>query len=526
MALLIALVFLSVFSLANLVQRMDSLPAEVSLRMECAKLIVAGKIPYVDFFVLDAPVILFIQSIPAAILQSDSGGYALVFATFLFEWLISVGSLSLTAALLLRRRWLRDSLWSHGVLLTVAYLNIACVFQFGQTEHFLMLGIIPYIVARWLEYSGKKLREWELIASGMAGAIAILLDPFFVVLPIAIEIAFITQFQRFPIRFKSVFTVLITVTALIVAALYGFAGLMMEGYHSNILPLLIGDRQTFDNRLYGFRSAPDTRIFPYLLVLATILAMGIRKQSTIIVPLVVSGWLGFAYVIAEGKGYTHQCLPMFWCASISFAIIGASLLTDLKRHCPRPLLRFAHLPALTAIILTAIICSALLIQQSNQILADTAEKRLKIFAREDVYENIKRLTRRLDKVLILNNNIAPMYPAMTLLERIPGSRLMWEFPFPILVRMEREDQNRPSKERDRLRDFYINVLTEDIEKNSPTLILVDEGDSAGRIKQNGLKALIETHYGAGGETQFFSDNVTPREFTNQNYPLWTYTYER
>lgn len=516
---------LCVLQLANLIYRVEALPSEVSLRIECAKLILLGQIPYVDFFVLDSPLSLFVQAIPvklAELLRLDSS-YGTVYCTLVFEWIISVLSLALSAALFLKRKHLCEALWCRSFLLACAVLNIACVYQFGQTEHFLVLGLTPYLVARWLEYSGQKLELRETLLTGIAAGFAIMLDPSYWIACLILELALFSHFKKFPIRFVTTLAV-VTATAFAVhCAIYSFGSVMMKGYDLHILPLLSADRQSFNMYLYGQMACPDSRIFYYFLCFVTLLAFGIRKRESIVVPLLVLGWLGMTYHIAMCKGFYFQALPMFWCSCLAIAVMGTSLLFDLKHLCWPRLAQYVRPAPIVYGLTIATICGSFLIEQYLQQLANTASERESSPTQRktsDVLTLIPAKSREFDKIIVLSDSVTPFYPLATLKKRTHGSRIMWSFHMPILAKMQKRGE---TKEHERLSRFYKQILMEDIEKNRPTLILSDQTEVSMLFAEKDMEKLIRSHYVREEEAQFFSDNLPPREFDNPNHPLWVDT---
>jgi hypothetical protein len=527
MALVAGLALLSAVSLASLMVRVDGFPAEVSVRIECARLMLSGKIPYIDFFVLDAPWILLIQLAPAKVAQLlHLTGYNLARCTLVFEWIVSVASLTLTSMLILRRPHLRDSLTCRSLLLTFAFLNIAATYQFGQTEHYLMLGFVPYAIARWLEYAGRRLRPWENISCGITGGAAAILDPLFGAAFIAWELFLMAQFMRLAVKPFGVMPTAILTATLMTVLLWLAQPAMMHNYADFILPLQNADRLIFDMRLYGYVSVPDMRPAIYLLIVATVLVQAIPRRSSLTAPLLVLGWIGLAYFVTECKGYSFQILPTFWVTAFALSIMLTSMLSDLYRAIRKNGLttRFKISAGLRpawlviALIAASTVC-ALYVQNREMNLADTASQRLRGFEFTDIpdiSDEIKVRTVEGDGVLVMNNCTAPAYPTITLQNRKPGSRLMWGFPFPILERM-RFDMRVNQTERERLEKFYYSILKEDLSNNPPALITVQDGTTEEGLRRMEIMKLIDAHYTVETEANFFSDNLAPKEYSDCSY---------
>lgn len=526
--LIAALIALSLVSLVNLFVRIDGMPGEVALRIDCARLMLQGKTPYVDFFVLDSPVALLLAFVPVklASLLGIEDGYNFARYTFVFEWLLSISSLALTTKLIWRRKQLRQSLWCRTMLLSIAVFNIACVYQFGQPEHLLMLGLTPYLLARWLEYTGRTVSKAEALLCGTMGGIAILLDPFFLVCPVAIELALITYFMRLPVRLFSPLTALIASASALSAIIAAAGTTMIDNYFSYVHPLVILDRQTFDIRLYGFNSHPDTRPVIYLMLFSSLLVLALRSKNSLSTPLIVLCWLGFSYYVAECKGYFFQAVPMFWCAGLVATNYGALFLQDGRRWARRKRWRNPR-PAVIVGCLTALGALAFLfVQHKAQQMADSAHFRLVNSGMRDI-QNFRNVlldqTKPGERVLVFNNNVAPAYPLITLHDRAPGSRILWSFPLPILTRL-RDMPWISDSERQRLTKFYFDIIKEDLAKEPPVMIITETGPVNEALNREGVGKIIREHFIDDGEAFYYCDNMPPAEFSNPNFPMQVFKF--
>lgn len=488
----------------------------------------SGSVPYVDVFTPDAPMMLLLSLAPAKVAQMfDLSGYNLARCALVYEWIVANALLALSAVLLLSRSRLRDSLSCQMFLITLGFLNVAATYQFAETEHYLMLGFIPYAIARWLEYSGRRLRAWESIICGITGGIAATLDPLFAAALLIWEFALLLQFMRLSVKPLGVLSFSIITFVGIHLGLNACAPKMMQGYVSNILPIINWDRISFDVRLYGSFATPDARPTLYLLILATIFALGLRTKSSLTTPLTVLGWGAFGFFVIECKGFLHNALPMFWVSALTLSIIATALLADLARYFRKAEKRHRRLPGIEVLsrwkpalgagfILLACTLSALLIQERQMVVAKNAWKDLRGFEFTDIpdiAELIATKTAKGDSVIVFNNGAAPMYPAITLQERKPGSRILWGFHLPVLERSQYV-RSVDIKERERLEQFYDKIFREDLQKNRPQLVTIQDGAPYDELKRMGTMQVLDEHYAISGETNYFSANDPPKEFAN------------
>lgn len=567
MLMISAVALISIATLCCLFLRIENFPPDVAVRLEAGKEIVSGATPYVDFFVLDAPFSLFLNTLPVRLAHALHffDGYSLAGCSLIFNWLLSAASIALTASLFLRQKHLRDSLTCHAFLLTYALLNFTAIYQFGQNEHLLMLGFIPYAVARWLEFSGKTLSLLERLLCGIAGGATAMLDPFFPAIYALWEVSLMAQFMRLSVKPFGVLTVAV-LTALGIFSWDSIVNhAMMDSYRENILPLLLADRSSFDMRLYGFFSVPDTRPSIYALLLATVLVFGLPKRSSLMPPLAVTGWLGFCYYVAECKAFSYQAIPMFWTAALILSIAATALFEDVSRAFRRRqqnavyaesevnaineasaakpanaetenaanaviTINTANAKGWTTakavtptILLCAAIgisfCASLYLQNKQAIAARTAHERLRGFEYTDipdVTDSISTFSQKSDRVLVLNNGTAPAYPALLFQDKQPGSRILWGFHLPILARWEQiPTQNQATRQR--LEQFYDQILKEDLAERPPALIVVQDGVTQEQLQKLGTMKYIDDNYAFQSEANYFTNNEAPKEFANCNY---------
>ena len=230
--LLSALGLILLLTLFLLLVRIAAMPAGLSLRIECARLIIDGAMPYRDFLVLDQPVAILLAWVPVAIahLGGMHSGYAAAVATTVCNWGLSVASIAILFCLPAPAAMARNSMRWQGFVVLFAILNLLSVYQFGEPEHLLMLGVVPYAVGRWLEYRGSKLLWWQTTLTGFCCGVVCALDPLFICLPILLEVCLASLSAKLQGRLFSSFTVAIGTICLIAASLFLFASTSVSLY--------------------------------------------------------------------------------------------------------------------------------------------------------------------------------------------------------------------------------------------------------------------------------------------------------
>ena len=162
-----------------------------ALHLQCAQLIVAGGLPYVDMFDVNPPLIWYLDMLPA--LLSSAGNIPVTLSFNLFMWLLLLLSSSLCAYIALTKLSRDNSnlLVNLGLIFGLLYFNFFLTFDFGQREQIFVLLYFPFLFLRFARYQGAPIRRREAILFGILASIGICLKHYFLINAVCVELFFL-----------------------------------------------------------------------------------------------------------------------------------------------------------------------------------------------------------------------------------------------------------------------------------------------------------------------------------------------
>jgi hypothetical protein len=156
-----------------------------AMYLDCGKMILSGKVPYIDFFDLNPPFIMYFSALPAA-LASLSGGTVVAYYRLLVNLFVL---LSLSAcARLLSLNPLATFKWP--VLAGLVAFNLATYSHgsFGERDHLFVIFTVPFLFLRLLRYHKFTVGKNASFALGLAAGLAICIKPQCILLPVLVEL--------------------------------------------------------------------------------------------------------------------------------------------------------------------------------------------------------------------------------------------------------------------------------------------------------------------------------------------------
>ena len=222
-------------------------------------------------------------------------------------WRVMVASFA-SAAWLLSWRLLRDALVhesndlraSYAVLLAAA---LACLpgLMFGQREHLVVLGFVPYLIASGLRAAHVPITRMRGAVVGIALSLAVSIKPHYALAIPLVELA-VCRYQR---TWRSLIRTDSVAGALSLLVVQGLAAIQFPGYLSFAVPLALNYYQAYGN----------VHVLPsYVVYLAGAVAAlavpGLPRHMAIqrtVFMLGATGAIG-AYIL-QGQGWEYQFLP-------------------------------------------------------------------------------------------------------------------------------------------------------------------------------------------------------------------------
>lgn len=468
--------------------------------MAIGQLILEGKVPYVDLFDVNPPLVLYLHTIPAMVARflpiptSESFNF-FVIGSFVLSTLLS-------SIIFWRRRHHAESFLFCPLLIgfTLAtFLFGTRLNDFGQREHLFVLAYLPFFLIRWLKWTMRPVASLEAIFATVPLAITVLLKPHFVFVVLFTELSmflqtFFAKQRVFASYRKPEIGVLLSA-----AAIYGLYFCFMpeearHGYFDFIIP-------SYSLGYDAFVSSTPTLIAGallqfkfsvYVCVTALIGAHILQGRSTLLIPLAGLTTASYAIYIVQGNAWINRAIPFFtggfMLASIEIGILlylVASFAAKMSITCHR---------VLAALVGVALV-SAIGQEQSIQRLISNDPQPFLLsriglkgscahFGLLAVHEPILQETTEHDTILFISPFIAPGYPTLLQLNRRPASRYLHGMLIPVLLHGIKSTDNRKQEFAKSMLERATREYSDDIKKNKPKLIFVQKKLMAPFIESN------------------------------------------
>jgi hypothetical protein len=445
------------------------------LHFEMSRLLLQGRIPYVDMLDSNPPLIYYLDTIPALLSRYCHIPPPQAFSFFV--WFLAVVSLVASGHILLRAKHRHHFVYLAPLLVALTSLTYLLRIDFGQREHLFVLLYAPFLFLRWFRHQGENFSRTESIFIGIIGGIGICLKHYFVAVAAAVEIFWLIQDRRYKLLLTP--EVIAAGSVAVVYALHFLfvPAAMRDAYFSFIVPLysygyIFWDAtDIFILNCYGVE---ELRVTLALLLLAQLMP----RRSTLIPPIVVLTLSALCIFDYQGKGWTYQSIPLRFGMYVLLALAVSFTLSFLSKKIG------ASRTLLLGFVLT-FGCTVPVFSYGKELYTILQDKRLDLA--EVGYKGscsdadlgpyaktILQYTKLSDTVLFIGNGVFPAFPALLQTGRAPASRHLNAI---ILSLFEAIEQQPISKEQTRLMAFEQKVIdqySEDIDKNKPELILIQQ----------------------------------------------------
>ncbi len=512
---------------------------EVALNLEAAKLIATGKIPYVDFFCLSSPLILYGSLVPLLFAQTLGVPPSLV--ANLLAWSLSLVSVLSCAVILLPRWHHREWHYFPLFIVALALANVLMLFQLGQREHLVMLVAVPYFLIRWLRWNGHKISKKEAILSGVFAGFGFCLWDAFLLMAASLDGFWLLFLRKIrPLVALEVRAGICAASICLFSALF-LPEAARTNYLSLVYPMLSLGYQCHDWSIYGSGSVPERRDIFYVAIAAILFVLPFRRRTSLAAPLVVLFLVGFGLYLSQLKGLSQSAIPMIFATalllSIDLAIAGVIA---------RRILRIGGNIALIAYAVSVLLLAgAFLKQQESKIgrgLPLVAEVIPEEIARQkselassslagqsstgDSGETaepascaawLAKYSRENDEVLFLTDSLVAGYPLMLQMNRQPSGYLLQSDCLVELEACERESLQ-PKTFQSYAENLYPR-LERDIASQRAKMIFVQDVTMDDLLKKHNVAETLHKYYELRGHARLKGANAEPVEHTGFNYNI-------
>lgn len=461
-----------------------------ALHLQCAQLIVAGGLPYVDMFDVNPPLIWYLDTLPAVAANFFNQPVTLTFNLFMV--LIMVISASLSAYIAVVKLRQNEIIVNLALLFGLLYFNFFLTFDFGQREQLFVLLYLPFIFLRSARYQNAVIGKGEAILIGVMASIGICLKHYFLFNAICIELFLLLSCGNFRSALRTKLFVPETWSAVLFALIYlahflFLPQIVKENYFGFLVPAFARGYQFWDISLAASLAAPERRNVFLLLSLGIILSLAFCRRYQTMACVAAFALSSVVPYLMQFKGWNYQDIPAFagavmllsGGAAACFCKVAASL--QLKSETEKKLCFSAIFVLACASIVSAHEEYKTIKSEPNfplERIGYSGNSPMSDIA-SPFTDIILDHAKTFDSVIFISNAVAPAFPTVTQLRMKPGSRHLHCCILSVLRYIK--DVRETTPETIRLlayQDKIVSQYAEDIAKNKPILIFMQNAPSA------------------------------------------------
>ncbi len=460
---------------------------DIALHLMCASLICQGKLPYVDMFDVNPPLIWYINTIPASLSNLLNLPVTLTFNFFLLFMMVVSGLMC--AYVIVRKLDHKDLFVNLGVVLGMLLFNFFLTVDFGQREEIFVLLFAPFFFLRLARWRGCSISRREAVLFGLVGAAGIFMKHYFILNFAVVELYFLLSSKITTIggRLRQFLTTEIVTLIAFGAAYAGHFWLMPAAVRANyfdfLLPAFSKGYFFWDTTVPNCIAMPGKKNVFFLLTAAGALAISLLRIYPVLGALVSFSLAGLMVYLIQFKGWPYQDIPaMAGGFMLGGAVIGALVSWIV--------FRFRHkqnAASIAAYALSVALAGVCLVSASDESAQTNALPRFKMDVlgysgttpAEDINtpftDVIMANTKANDPIVFISNAVAPGFPITMQLRRTPASRHLHVCILSVLNYIKTsEHQDAESKRLLAYEPRVVQELGEDILKTRPKLVFLQD----------------------------------------------------
>ena len=476
-----------------------------SLHLMCATLICQGKLPYVDMFDVNPPLIWYINTLPASLAALCNSPLPIAFNLFLLALITLAAALAVYVIVAKLPR--RDLFVNLGVVFGLLLFNFFLSVDFGQREEIFVLLFIPFAFFRLARWQGVPLRPGLAVLYGIVGAVGIFMKHYFVLNFLVVELFLLFSFRNFrhrqSLQLSNLRRTLAPlwapeiVTMVVVGLVYTghfflLPAAVRHNYFDFLIPAFAKGYYFWDTSVTNCIATPYKRDVFLLLTAAGVIGLTLTRFYPIIGALISFSLAGLVVYLMQFKGWAYQDIPAMAGAFMLVGAIVGAVFSAVVNRSPvssraKKISRTGRsaIANLAAYILSAVIAFTCIYLGSDEITATAKFPTFDMAAlgykgttpSMDIdgpfTDYILKNSKPNDPIVFISNAVAPAFPITMQLRRTVGSRHLHVCILSVLQYI-RSDVVR-SPEVDRLLAFdgvVVKQLGDDILKNNPPLVFL------------------------------------------------------
>jgi len=275
---------------------------DVAALVETSRRWLGGERLFIDLIDVNTPLTFILHALPTLVTKASGIAVEISTVTLIVAAVVASGIAS--------RRFILDGPLGQGRLgrdalpFIVAFvLAMAPGQEFGQREHLMLCGALPYVLLAGIRAERKV--AWRTTALvGLFAGIVFAMKPYFLVIPLLVE-AYLLLRRPLAVAFRD------PAPWMIGAAVAAHAGVILFGtpaYVENVLPLAFAEYLAVgEGPLSVMFGAAMTATTVTLGLLLLIILFGRRAPSHILLALLALG--GLMVCVMQGKGWSYHTVP-------------------------------------------------------------------------------------------------------------------------------------------------------------------------------------------------------------------------
>jgi hypothetical protein len=432
-----------------------------------------GKVPYVDMYDSNPPLIYYLDTVPALVARVFHIPPVLSFS--LFIWLLSALCSAASFYLVTKYARQRDLPALLSLVVGFALFSLALGGDYGQREHICVICFMPFFILRWFRWTNRPIAKRDAVIAGAVAGIGICLKHYFLLIVVAVELFWMLDKRRWrPVWAPEAVAAVIMGLVYLGHFLLVPSG-MRDGYFQFMVPVYSAGYGFWDTNLINLLCAPENKSTFTYLPLACLAGLIFARRNSYLLALVIYTLAGTVIYMIQHKGWHYHSFPALSGVFLLFGMIGGITLTLLNRLFVLPkycLLALAAVLAVPFLIANAV---SEFIDVTNQPQFEMAkigyEGKSPLWDLGPFSDTILDNTRIGDPVLFFSNAVRPEYPISLQLERRPGSRHLHAIPLSLFLYIA---ELNPASKLLKYEPIMIRQYEEDVHNIRPKLIFIQE----------------------------------------------------
>jgi hypothetical protein len=491
-----------------------ALSHDSGILLDCARLIVRGWVPYVDYVEMNPPLAHYINTLP--VYAASTFGLEIPTAFNIFVLILAVYS-AVALLFLLSRLAPAFSLPSRLVLGSVCLLFSLWVLrasEFGQKDHLFALVYVPWLYCRQIRHGGGELPIWVGIVIGLISGPIFLLKPHFCVVVALAEAWLLVVSRRFSTLRRPEILALSGCAVAYGIYLFSMPSEMREAFLFRWLPFIIANYDVYNHPVSHLVWSYLTKFWviqiPLILAgLALIYKPGIPDNWKLqLHALMASMLLGYGIFLFQHKGWSYHLLPAICCGMLLTASIVIMALESASVE---------HFSSKVRLVIrttqSLLICFALGLLSIAMTYGLFGSGK----GQNPVNDFVRLIEQQVgpdEKVAFISTSVFPAYPTLIYAKRLPGTRFLQAFPISYLYKWARPRNDgsppyRSPSEMTSEEQRFLEELGSDIVGRRPKLVIIHSEEDC-QACPTGFR--IEQYLAVVGWLQRFMKNYRVLQF--------------